>query len=94
LGANLFRFPQDYQRMAAAMNAGVVPPQWNWTEFEPGAWHMYGQHSYWQVKQNKVTGKWALGRRLGDPTKPVKLIAFFDTPQAAKWSAEAREASL
>lgn len=76
------------------MNAGVVLPERNWVELDSGALELRGEHAYWQIRKNIITGKWALGRRLGDPHLPIRLMGFYETVEEAKAAAEAREASL
>lgn len=76
------------------MNAGVVAPKRDWAEIQPGVFELRAEHSYWQVRQNIITEKWALGRRLGDPARPIKLVGFYETVEAAKAAAEASEAAL
>lgn len=72
----------------------ISAPQWNWAEIGPDAYEAYGQHAYYQARRNSVTGKWALGRRLGGPERPVRLIGLYPTLEAAQEVAASREATL
>lgn len=75
------------------MNAGPTYKPAQWAEIAPGEWEWQGEHAYYRIHFNKVTGHYQLGRRLL-PTNPIHLVGTYPNLDDAKSAAEAREASL
>lgn len=69
-----------------------TPLTYKWEDLPDGDIGATGEHAYYQIHENKVTGKFHLGRRLGD--QEIKLVGYYGSLEEAKGAAESREASL